>query len=269
MYVKYLLDDEGTGHVFKRKKVYAKENSAFQAIEISELEILGKVLVLDNIIQLSQLDSDRYHEAFAHIPVSNARNCTRFLILGGGDGILAKELLKYNNVIVDMVDIDPRVCELSKVYLSDLNENSFDNERLNLHNSCALDFCKDAFAKKIKYDVIFADITDPHPNSPSKSLLSDSSITLYKGLLKKTGIFVSQTDNVQIAPQHAEGVKNILKRHFYNVGDYGIVALTLSSVFSFVYASNSIIIQQRPIEVKTKWLNQARFNLCLNILDNH
>ena len=92
---------------------------------------------------------------------------------------------------------------------------------------------------------------------------------MYKGLLKKTGIFVSQTDNVQIAPQHADGVKNILKRHFYNVGDYGIVALTLSTVFSFVYASNSIIIQQRPIEVETKWLNQARFNLCLNILDNH
>ena len=41
------------------------------------------------------------------------------------------------------------------------------------------------------------------------------------------------------------------------------------SVFSFVYASNSIIIQQRPIEVETKWLNQARFDLCLNILDNH
>ena len=46
-------------------------------------------------------------------------------------------------------------------------------------------------------------------------------------------------------------------------------SFSLSSVFSFVYASNSIIIQQRPIEVETKWLNQARFNLCLNILDNH
>lgn len=269
MYVKYLLDDRGTGHVFKREKVLVEESSEYQTIEISELEILGKVLALDGIIQLSQLDSDRYHEAFAHIPVSNTSDCTRFLILGGGDGILAKELLKYEGVTVDMVDIDKRVCELSRIHLSDLNENSFESDRLNLHNMCALDFCENAFAKKIKYDVIFADITDPHPNSPSKSLLSDSAITLYKGLLKKKGIFVAQTDNIQIAPHHADGIKNILKRHFYNVGDYGIVALTLSSVFSFVYASNSIIIQQRPIQVKTNWLNEERFNLCLNILDTH
>lgn len=269
MYVTYSLDDSGTGHVFKRNRLILKEKSQFQSIEIAELDILGKVLVLDNIIQLSSLDCDRYHEAFAHIPVSNKERCERFLILGGGDGILAKELLKYKDAIVDMVDIDDRVCQLSKIYLSDLNDNSFENQRLNLQNRCALDFCNDAALKKVKYDVIFADITDPHPNSPSKSLLSDQAILLYKQLLKDDGIIVTQTDNVQIAPRHASEVKKTFGRHFSMVGDYGIVALTLSSIFSFVYASNSIIIQQRPLQVKTNWLNKDRFNFCLNILKTH
>lgn len=269
MYVKYNLDDKGTGHVFKRKKLLIKEASEYQEIEISELEILGKVLVLDNIIQLSELDCDRYHEAFAHIPVSNLPTCERVLILGGGDGILAKELLKYPNLKIDMVDIDEKVCNLSKKYLSDLNNNVFEDERLNLHINDALSFCKKAKELGLKYDVVFADITDPHPESPSNSLLSDSSIELYKDLLNKSGILVSQTDNVQIAPNHSRDIKTKFNKHFENVGEYGIVALTLSSVFSFVYASDSIIIKEKTILTNTNWLNRKRFTHCLNILDLH
>ncbi len=269
MYIKYNLDDQGTGHVFKRKKLLVKEVSEYQTIEISELEILGKVLVLDNIIQLSELDCDRYHEAFAHIPVSNLTTCKRVLILGGGDGVLAKELLKYPDVKVDMVDIDKKVCSLSKQHLSDLNDNVFEDDRLNLYVDDALNFCKKVKKSGFMYDIIFADITDPHPESPSNSLLSDSSIKLYKSILNKSGILVSQTDNVQIAPSHSKNIKEKFTKHFENVGEYGIVALTLSSVFSFVYASDNTTIKEKPILVKTNWLNKKRFTHCLNILDLH
>ena len=95
MLIKYDLDNKGTGHVFDRKKLICSEKTQFQKIEISDLDILGRVLVLDNIIQLSELDCDRYHEVFAHIPMSNVLDPKNVLILGGGDGILAKELLKY------------------------------------------------------------------------------------------------------------------------------------------------------------------------------
>lgn len=269
MYIKYNLDDKGTGHVFKRNKLHVKKTSKYQTIEISELEILGKVLVLDNIIQLSELDCNRYHEAFAHIPVSNLIKCERVLILGGGDGVLAKELLKYTNLKVDMVDIDEEVCNLSKQHLSDLNGNVFEDDRLNLYIDDALNFCNKAKENGLRYDIIFADITDPHPESPSRSLLSDSSIELYKSVLNKSGILVSQTDNVQIAPSHSKNIKNKFNKHFNNVGEYGIVALTLSSVFSFVYASDDTTIQEKPILVKTNWLNKKRFTHCLNILDLH
>ena len=71
MLVKYDLDDKGNGHVFNRKKIFVELETKYQKVEISEVEVLGKILALDNIIQLSSLDSDRYHEAFAHIPASN------------------------------------------------------------------------------------------------------------------------------------------------------------------------------------------------------
>jgi spermidine synthase len=211
MLVKYDLDDKGTGHVFQRKKLVAEERSKFQNIEISDLDVLGRVLVLDNIIQLSELDCDRYHEAFAHIPMSNIPDPQSALILGGGDGILAKELLKYDNLSIDLVDIDERVCDLSKEHLSSMHACSFRNPRLNLVFEDALAFCQRTTAK---YDVIFGDITDPHPNSPSNSLLSDYAMTSYKNILKPGGFFVAQTDNIQIAPNQCSIIQETLSRHY-------------------------------------------------------
>ena len=262
MLVKYDLDAKGTGHVFERKSLIVEEKSKYQKIEISDLEILGRVLVLDNIIQLSSLDCDRYHETFAHTPMSCVANPKRALILGGGDGILAKELLKYKGMIVDMVDIDERVCELSKTHLSDLHEGSFDSDRLNLHYEDALAFCK---RSEHKYNVVYGDITDPHPDSPSSSLLGAEAIKLYKSLLTEGGILAIQTDNVQIAPAHLENVKSALNKHFYMSGDFSIVALTLSSIFSFVWASDATRVVPKSPVVETNWLNRIRSEFCFNV----
>lgn len=264
MLVKYNLDAKGTGHVFERKQMLHYEQSPYQIIEVSDLEILGRVLVLDNIIQLSSLDSARYHEALAHIPMSNVSHPTRVLVLGGGDGILIHELLKYEGVIVDLVDIDQRVCELSREYLQDLNKGALDAERANVYYEDAFEFCRNCTEE---YDVIFADITDPHPDSPSNSLLGSDAIGVYKSLLKTGGILISQTDNIQIAPQHAAHVAEAFSAHFKHVDRYGIVALTLSSLFSFVWASDAIQIEQQALRVDTEWLNDERFALCLRILD--
>lgn len=264
MLVKYNLDAKGTGHVFERNRLIVCEQSAYQKIEISDLDILGRVLVLDNIIQLSSLDCDRYHETFAHIPMSCIDKPVRALILGGGDGILAKELLKYPGLTIDMVDIDKRVCELSKLHLSDMNENSFESDRLNLYCEDALSFCRQT---PEKYDVIYGDITDPHPDSPSNSLLGKEAITLYKSLLRDGGILTIQTDNVQIAPDHMKKIKVDLGKSFKLTGDFSIVALTLSSIFSFVWASDvTHVVPKSPI-VKTNWLDKIRSEFCFELLE--
>ena len=263
MLIKYDLDNKGTGHVFDRKKLICSEKTQFQKIEISDLDILGRVLVLDNIIQLSELDCDRYHEVFAHIPMSNVLDPKNVLILGGGDGILAKELLKYKECAVDMVDIDQRVCELSKKYLCSMHGSSFDSPLLNVVFEDAINFCKRSTSK---YDVIFGDITDPHPDSPSSSLMSEEAIAIYKNLLTPDGIFVVQTDNVQIANDYYKRIRNKLQKSYKNTGSFGTIALTLSSVFSFVWATDGEPIVPKPVKVKTDWLSDERIELCHDII---
>ena len=121
---KYLLDDLGNGQLFNRKSLIHAEKSAWQSIEISDLEILGRVLVLDDIIQLSELDKDRYHETITHPIVQTACKSNdmtaEFLILGGGDGIIASEVLKYPVAGITLVDIDERVIALSHAHLNSM-----------------------------------------------------------------------------------------------------------------------------------------------------
>jgi spermidine synthase len=260
---KYYLDDSGTGHVFFRQQLLFSSMSKYQSIEISELDKLGKVLALDKIIQLSSLDCDIYHESFAHIPISLIKEPKSALILGGGDGILAKEVLKYDNCSVDLVDIDGVVVEASKNHLADLHHNCFENTRLTYYESDALEYVK---CTDKKYDIIYADITDPHPQSPSKSLLSHEAIKLYKSRLKAGGVFTAQTDNPHISPQHRLDLMKTCNKSFKHVDDFGIVALTLSGLFSFVVASSK---KFKPCmtEVKTNWLNKERLKICLNVLE--
>jgi len=267
MLKRYKLDNKGTGHVFKRKKLFRSEVSKYQKIEIAEVNILGKILALDDIIQLSALDCDRYHETFAHVPMSNLENPTNALVIGGGDLILGKELLKYKNLNVDLVDIDERVIDLSKIYLSDLNEFCCKDTRLNIMCKDAAEFC--SLAKPKTYDIIFCDITDPHPDSPSESLVAGDSIKRYKELLKPGGMIVCQTDNIQIAGAYHKNIKQTFEENFMHSGSFGIVALTLSSVFSFVWASDDIFISKKDIQVDTNWLNDKRFEFALNILELH
>ncbi len=263
MLIKYNLDDKGTGHVFNRNKTIVFQESKYQKIEISDLDILGRVLVLDDIIQLSELDCDRYHETFAHIPMSHIHNPSKALILGGGDGVLAKELLKYPDMQIDLVDIDSSVIDLCKAHLKDLNGGSLVDSRVKVHCVDALDFCSKSAGQ---YDVIYADITDPHPNSPSSSLLGSSAIDTYKNLLAPGGIFTAQTDNIQIAPEHSKNIGEILGKKFSNVGNFGIVALTLSSLFSFVWATDGYSLGPSVLKVDTNWLSSEKTNFCFELL---
>ena len=70
-------------------------------------------LFLDGNLQFSTSDEYRYHEALVHIPMSYANSHQKVLILGGGDGLAAREILKYDDVEkIVLVDIDGEMTKL-------------------------------------------------------------------------------------------------------------------------------------------------------------
>lgn len=125
-------------------------------------------LFLDGNLQFSSWDEYRYHECLVHPAMSLAANREEVLILGGGDGLAAREVLKYPDVKrITLVDIDPKMVELCRKdpIISKLNQSSLNDPRMNVVIEDAY-----SYVSKIpkRFGVIIVDLPDPNNESLSK-----------------------------------------------------------------------------------------------------
>jgi spermidine synthase len=166
------------------------EKSEYQQIDI--IEINGeKSLMLDNFMQLYTGDEFIYHEMLAHFPLSHSENPKSVLVLGGGDGFLLRELLKYKSVEkITLVDIDRRVVELSKEYFKDENNDSFNDQRVNVVIDDAVKFAK---LSDEKFDVVIMDLI-AYENGAD--LYNQELVKGFAKLVKPGGIFATHGDDI-------------------------------------------------------------------------
>ena len=148
-------------------------------------------LFLDGHLQFSSVDEYRYHEALVHPAMTLAARRERVLILGGGDGLAAREVARYPDVSrIDLVDIDPVVTELcaSHPLLTGLNSDVFRDPRLHVHNCDAMAFLQ---RSREFFDVILVDLPDPSGPELGK-LFSRTFFSLAGRRLARGGMFASQ-----------------------------------------------------------------------------
>jgi spermidine synthase len=120
-------------------------------------------LFINGDLQFDSTDERRYHEYLALPPLAVARgDRLRVLILGGGDGLALREVLRDRRVAaVDLVDIDPNVLALARTELRDLNEAAFEDPRVQAHAADAREFVASTVARGDHYEVILCDFTVP------------------------------------------------------------------------------------------------------------
>lgn len=148
-------------------------------------------MYIDGNLQFSSIDEYRYHESLIHIPFSLAPSRENVLILGGGDGMAVREVLKYADVgDVRVVDIDPEVIRLSKEnrFLKQLNQGSLADRRVSIINQDAFLFLRNT---RDYFDIIIADLPDPNNSSLSR-LYAKEFYDLIHLRLSRTGIFLTQ-----------------------------------------------------------------------------
>ncbi|HRJ51129.1 MAG TPA: polyamine aminopropyltransferase [Candidatus Thiothrix moscowensis] len=146
---------------------------------------------LNGALQFDSFDEYRYHESLVHPVMGLVRDPANVLILGGGDGLAARELLRYPTVKqITLVDLDPAVTQLFKAnpLLRPLNQDSLNNPRVQVVNQDAWKFLE---ASPQLYDAIFIDLPDPNNTSLSR-LYSTAFYTLVKQHLAQTGVMVTQ-----------------------------------------------------------------------------
>ncbi|XP_045768973.1 spermidine synthase [Maniola jurtina] len=193
----------GSTFSFEVKEVLHDERSDFQLIQVYDTPSLGRVLVLDGIIQCTQKDEFSYQEMISFLPLCCHRNPEKVLIVGGGDGGVARDVAKHPQVKeIVQVEIDAKVIEVSKKYLPFMAV-GFESKKLTLHVGDGFEFMKN---HSKEFDVIITDSSDPV--GPAVNLFQENYFALMKSALKPNGIVCSQAGTYW---DSMELVKNTLR----------------------------------------------------------
>ena len=121
------------------KKLF-ETKSSFQKIEVYQTKDVGKTLFLDGVEQFSDLDEHIYHETMANVPLSIHKNPNNILIIGGGDGGIARECLKNKSVQkIDLCEIDLEVVNVCKNFFPQISK-SLKDSKVNLIIDDAKDY---------------------------------------------------------------------------------------------------------------------------------
>lgn len=157
-------------------------------------------LFLNGNLQFSSRDEYRYHEALVHVGLATLPEAKKVLVLGGGDGLAIREILKYPNVEhITLVDLDPDMTKLFKGHeaLSALNENALSSSKVKIVNTDAFIWLKD---NQEKFDFIVVDLPDPSNFSVGK-LYTNSFYQLVNRAMNVDGVVVVQSTSPYVAKQ--------------------------------------------------------------------
>ncbi|MBN1899242.1 MAG: polyamine aminopropyltransferase [Spirochaetes bacterium] len=250
---------KGFKYGYKINKVLYDKKSKFQRVRIAQTESHGRIMILDDIVMLTERFEFIYHEMMAHIPLFIHPGAENVLIIGGGDGGTLREVLKHRSVEnVDMVEIDEKVLESSRIYLQSISS-QFHNKRANIIVGDGIEFVKN---KKEVYDIIMLDSSDPV--GPAEGLFTAEFFCNCYRILKKDGIFIGQSESPFYLKEYFKNFYKRLKRIFpltrpalTCIPDYPL------SFWSFLYASKKydpvkhfVKKRYRESRIKTQYYNE-------------
>lgn len=188
--------NEQTGLTIGLKKLLFSEQSDYQLVEVYETDTWGNLMTIDGMVMLSEHDEFVYHEMISHMAMFTHPNPRRVLIIGGGDGGTAREVLKHRSVIhVDMVEIDKTVVDASKLHFPEVG--AFDNPKLNVLYEDGIAFVKSVVNP---YDVIIIDGSDPV--GPAEGLFEKEFYQFCSDALTDDGVLTAQTESPWVESYH-------------------------------------------------------------------
>lgn len=179
-----------------------KKQSEFQKIEVYNTKKYGKMLMLDGKIQLAEHDEFVYHELMAHVPLLTHSNPKKVLVIGGGDGGVAREILRHESVEkVVLLEQDPAVLEASKKFFPVVSS-ALDDPKLEVINEDGLSYVKEAADGS--FDVVIVD--SPDPIGPGLAIFDVKFFNECYRILSQDGILVTQSASPSGAPNEFKEV---------------------------------------------------------------
>jgi spermidine synthase len=215
---------QGYAQSMEITKVLADQQSRFQHIRIFDTVANGRVMTLDDIVQITSRDESAYADMLTHLPMLEHGKVERVMIVGGGDLSIADEALKHGQVKeVVLVDIDDQVIELCRQHFGAINAKAFKDKRMVIEAADAFEYLGRKTSKN-RFDLIIAD--RPDPVGPGKALFGETFYDRVKGALKPGGYATFQTGVPFYQPWEITEALQELKRFFPKCGLYLTVVPT-------------------------------------------
>ena len=178
--------------------------SSFQRIDVFESPEFGRFLTLDGYMMLTEKDEFIYHEMMVHVPMAVHPRVRSVLVIGGGDGGIVRELVKYPEVErIDLAEIDEQVVTVCRQYLPGVSC-GLEDSRVHIYYEDGMKFVR---RKADEYDLIVVDSTDPF--GPGEALFTKEFYGNCYKALREDGIMVNQHES----PFYEADAKACMRAH--------------------------------------------------------
>jgi spermidine synthase len=185
-----LFDELGLRVSFAADKIVFQGKGDLQSLILFENRRFGRMLMLDGATQVTTADEFIYSEMMSHVPILAHGRAKQVLIIGGGDCLIAEEVLKHDSVArCVQVEIDKAVLDFSKQYFFAWNRPFFEDKRVESVIADGMHYVADR-ANHGRFDVIIVDSTDPQ--GPGAVLFTRDFYEGARKCLKPGGVMVTQ-----------------------------------------------------------------------------
>jgi len=232
-----------------------EEKSPFQSIKVYDTVGHGRLLTLDDMVMLTEVDEFVYHDLLSHIPLCAHADPKDVLVVGGGDGGSVREVLKHPGVTrVVQCEIDERVTRVCQEFIPAV-AGSLQDPRVELIFADAVEYVR---AHPASFDAILVDSTEPI--GPAANLFGRDFMVDLQRALRPGGVISAQTESPFYAADTVRAVFGVLRGVFSEVrAYYGAIPTYPSGCWTFALASDSrtpaMIDLQRARALKSRYFN--------------
>ena len=233
------------------RRPITERRTAFQRMQILDTEAYGRALVLDGVVQTTEGDEHIYHEMMTHVPLIAHPHPRRVLIIGGGDGGIAREVLRHPTVeAATMVEIDPHVIAACKRHLPRICGRAFTDRRLRVVVDDGAKFVR---TTDERFDVAIVD--SPDPIGPATVLFAMEFYRNVARVLRGPGVMVRQTGSVFLQADEIVEASRRLRRVFRYVAPYvAAIPTYIGGFFGFLLASDQVQpLRASPASLETRY----------------